>query len=63
MRKVVASTRSPERSRRSAARWWTGWQKALKDPDPRVRRGAALALGQIRPVAAGISAKVDGRPR
>ena len=32
--------------------------EALKDPDPRVRRGAALALGQIRPVAVGISQKL-----
>jgi HEAT repeat protein len=27
--------------------------QAVKSPDPRVRRGAALALGQIRPLAAG----------
>jgi HEAT repeat protein len=32
--------------------------KALNDSDPRVRRGAALALGQIRPVPAGISEKL-----
>jgi HEAT repeat protein len=27
--------------------------KAVEDPNPRIRRGAALALGQIRPVAPG----------
>ena len=27
--------------------------RAVEDPDPRVRRGAALALGQIRPLAPG----------
>ena len=27
--------------------------QALKDPDPRVRRGSAMALGQIRPLAPG----------
>ena len=32
--------------------------RALNDSDPRVRRGAALALGQIRPVPAGISEKL-----
>jgi HEAT repeat protein len=32
--------------------------QALKDPDPRLRRGAALALGQIRPLPAGIAQKL-----
>ncbi len=30
--------------------------RAVKDPDPRVRRGAALALGRIRPVVPGTAA-------
>jgi HEAT repeat protein len=32
--------------------------RALEDPDPRVRRGAALALGQIRPLAPGMTQKL-----
>ena len=36
--------------------------QAVKDPEPRVRRGAALALGQIRPLAAGTAQKLIGRP-
>jgi HEAT repeat protein len=31
---------------------------ALKDPEPRVRRGAALALGRIRPMAPGTSQRL-----
>ena len=32
--------------------------RAIEDPDPRVRRGAALALGQIRPLAPGTARKL-----
>jgi len=32
--------------------------RAIEDPDPRVRRGAALALGQIRPLAPETSRKL-----
>ena len=32
--------------------------RAIKDPEPRVRRGAALALGQIRPLAPGTVQKL-----
>jgi HEAT repeat protein len=32
--------------------------KAIEDPEPRVRQGAALALGQIRPLPSGISQKL-----
>ena len=32
--------------------------QALKAPEPRVRRGAALALGQIRPVPPGTAQKL-----
>jgi HEAT repeat protein len=32
--------------------------RALQAPDPRVRQGAALALGQIRPVAPGVVSKL-----
>jgi HEAT repeat protein len=32
--------------------------KALDDPDPRVRQGAALAIGQIRPLPSGIAEKL-----
>jgi HEAT repeat protein len=32
--------------------------RAIEDPEPRVRRGAALALGQIRPLAPGTAKKL-----
>ena len=49
----AASIRSPMGWRGSAARpsARSPWRSA--DPEPRVRRGAALALGQIRPLAPG----------
>jgi HEAT repeat protein len=34
--------------------------EAVGDPEPRVRRGAALALGQIRPLAPGVVPKLTG---
>ena len=54
----AGSIRSPRPWRRSAGRSWHGSIQAVESPEPRVRRGAALALGQIRPLAPGTVQKL-----